>query len=143
MPLIPDMAGRLKDGEQILPPEGPGASALKPVQNLDGAYLFYIPSSVVRRMAKSSFKVGEKEKHTLTVDHDWLTKHICIELDGEKLADEHYYSLLAKTWSFDVGTSEVHKVKVKLGMTLPLVAIFKRRGLKVLVDGKPARSSGT
>ena len=94
-------------------------------------------------MTKSSFEVGEKEKHTLTVDHDWATKHIRIELDGEKLADEYYYSLGAKTWSFDVGTSEVHKVEVRLGMTLPLVAIFKRRELKVLVDGKPARSSST
>jgi hypothetical protein len=94
-------------------------------------------------MTKASFEVGEREKHTLTVDHDWLTKHIRIELDGEKLADEYYYSLSAKTWSFDVGTSEVHKVEVKLGMSLPLVAIFKRRGLKVFVDGKPARRSST
>jgi hypothetical protein len=110
---------------------------------LDDTNLFYVLSPFARRMAKSSFEVGEKEKHTLTVDHDWLTKHIRIELDGEKLADEYYYSLGAKTWSFDVGTSEVHKVEVRLGMSLPLVAIFKRRDLKVLVDGKPARSSGT
>jgi hypothetical protein len=31
-------------------------------------------------MAKSIYEVGEKEKHTLTVDHDWATKHIRIEL---------------------------------------------------------------
>ena len=92
-------------------------------------------------MAKSSFEVGEREKHTLTVDHDWATKHIRIELDGEKLADEYYYSLGAKTWSFDVGTTEVHKVEVSLGMALPLLAFVKERELKVLVDGKPARSS--
>jgi hypothetical protein len=90
-------------------------------------------------MAKSSFVIGEKEKHTLTVDHDWLTKHIHLELDGETVADEYYYSLSAKTWSFDVGTSEPHKVEVRLGMSLPLVAIFKRRDLKVLMDGKPAQ----
>jgi hypothetical protein len=94
-------------------------------------------------MAKSSYQVGEKEKHTLTVDHDWATKRILIELDGEKLADEYYYSLGGKKLSFDVGSSEVHKVEVILGMTLPLVAIVKRRELKVLVDGKPARSSST
>ena len=94
-------------------------------------------------MAKSSFEVGEREKHTLTVDHDWATKHIRIELDGEKLADEYYYSLGAKTWSFDVGTAEMHKVEVSLGMALPLVAFVKGRELKVLVDGKPARSSRT
>ena len=120
-----------------------GASASKPVQNLDGANLFYALSPFARLMAKSSYEVGEREKHALTVDHDWLTKHIRIELDGEKLADEYYYSLRAKTWSFDVGTSEVHKVEVRLGTSLPLVAIFKRRDLKVLVDGKLARTSST
>jgi hypothetical protein len=90
-------------------------------------------------MAKSSFEIGEKEKHTLTVDHDWLTKHIRIELDGEKLSDEYYYSLSGKTWSFAIGTSELHRVEVRLGMSLPLVAIFKKRDMKVLVDGNPAQ----
>jgi hypothetical protein len=93
-------------------------------------------------MVKSSFEIGEKEKHTFTVDLDWAMKRILIELDGEKLADEYYYGLGAKKFSFDVGSSEVHKVEVNLGMTLPLVAIFKRRELKVLVDGKPAVGSG-
>ncbi len=120
-----------------------GASASKPVQDLDGANLFYVLSPFARRMAKSSFEVGEKEKHLLTVDLDWVMKRILIELDGEKLADEYYYSLRAKTWSFDVGSSEVHKVEVSLGMTLPLVALVKRREVKLLVDGKPARSSST
>ena len=120
-----------------------GASASKPVQNLDGANLFYVPSPFARRMAKSSFELGEKEKHILTVDRDRVMKHIRIELDGEKLADEYYYSLGAKKFSFDVGSSEVHKVEVSLGMTLPLVALVKGRELKVLVDGKPARTSST
>jgi hypothetical protein len=92
-------------------------------------------------MTKSSYEVGENEKHMLTVDHDWATKRIIIELDGAKLADEYYYGLAAKKFSFDVGTSEKHKVEVSLGMTYPIVAIFKKRELKVLVDGKPARSS--
>ena len=94
-------------------------------------------------MPKFSVEVGEREKHTLTVDWDRVMKHMHIELDGEKLADEYYYSMGAKRFSFDVGTSEVHKVVVSLGMTLPLVAIVKGRDVKVLVDGKPARSSGT
>ena len=51
-----------------------GASASKPVQNLDGANLFYVLSPFARPMAKSSFEVGEKEKHTLTVDHDWANE---------------------------------------------------------------------
>ena len=92
-------------------------------------------------MSKSSFEVGEKEKHILTVDRDPVMKHIRIELDGEMLADEYIYSLGAKKFSFDVGRSEVHKVDVILGMVLPLLAFVKGRELKVLVDGKPARSS--
>jgi hypothetical protein len=90
-------------------------------------------------MTKSSFQMGEKEKSTLTVDHDWLTKHIRIELGGETRADEYYYSPGAKTWSFDVGTAELHKVEVRLGMSLPMVPIFKKRDLKVLVAAKPRR----
>ena len=70
-----------------------GASASKAVQKLDGANLFYVLSPFARRMAKSSFEVGEKEKHTLTVDQDWVMKRTRIELDGETLTDE--YLLLA------------------------------------------------
>jgi len=89
-------------------------------------------------MAKSSFEVGEKEKHTLTVDHDWVMKRILIELDGEKLAYGYHYSPFEKTFSFDVGSSEVHKVEVSLGR----FSYFKGREVKVLVDGKPARRGG-
>jgi hypothetical protein len=88
-------------------------------------------------MVKSSFEVGEKEKYTLTVDRDWVMKRIHIELDGETVADEYHYSPLAKTFSFDVGSSEVHKVEFSVGR----FSYFKGREVKVLVDGKPARSS--
>lgn len=87
-------------------------------------------------MGKSSFEIGEREKHVLTVDHDPVMKKTRIELDGEKLADEYYYSPFAKTWSFDVGSSEVHKVEVNLGR----FSYFKGRKVKVLADGKEARS---
>ena len=99
--------------------------------------------SLLLRTAKSTFEVGEKEKHSLTVDWDRVMKRMHIKLDGEKLADEYHYSPLAKNSSFDVGSSEVHKVEVSLGMTLPLLAFVKGRELKVLVDGKLARSSST
>jgi hypothetical protein len=89
-------------------------------------------------MGKSRFEVGEREKHSLTVDRDWVMKRTRIELDGETLADEYYYSPLAKSFSFDVGSSEVHKVKVSLGRIS-----YKGREVKVLVDGKPAQSSST
>jgi len=90
-------------------------------------------------MGKSSFEIGDREKHTLTVDRDFVMKHIRIELDGEKLADEYRYSPLGMKWSFDVGTSEPHKVEVSLGN----FSYFHGRELKVLVDGKPVQSSGT
>ena len=88
-------------------------------------------------MGKSTFEVGEKEKHTLTVDRDFVMKRIRIELDGEMLADEYRYSPLGKTYSFDIGRSETHKLEVKLGN----FSYFKRRELKVFVDGKPAKTS--
>ena len=88
-------------------------------------------------MSKLSFEVGDTEKHTLTVDHDWVMKRTRIELDGERLADDYHYSLLGKTYSFDVGSPEVHKVEVKLGR----FSYFRGREVKVLVDGKPAPSS--
>jgi hypothetical protein len=91
-------------------------------------------------MGKLTVEVGEREKHTLTVDLDWAMKRILIELDGEKLTDEYYYSPLAKKFSFDVGRSEVHKVEVSLGASLPIIAIVKRRAVKVLVDGKPVQT---
>jgi len=70
-------------------------------------------------------------------------KRMYIELDGEKLADEYNYSPLAKKFSFDVGSSEVHNVEISLGASLPLVAFVKRREVKVFVDAKPARRSST
>jgi hypothetical protein len=88
-------------------------------------------------MAKFSFEIGEREKHTLTVDHDMVMKRTRIELDGEKLAEEYRYSPLGKTYSFDVGSSEVHKIEVSLGR----FSYFKGREVKVLVDGKPAQKS--
>jgi hypothetical protein len=86
-------------------------------------------------MAESFFEMGEREKHWLTVDYNLLTGRIIIELDGEKPADEyHYWPPGAAKFSFDVGSSEVHKIEVRVGRFSPL---------EVLVDGKPARSSST
>jgi hypothetical protein len=83
-------------------------------------------------MAKSSFEVGEREKHSPTVDWDRVTKRVRIELDAEKLADEFHYWPGAKKFSFDIGSSKAHKVEVSVGMSSPLW---------VLVDGKPVRGS--
>jgi len=39
-------------------------------------------------MTKAKFEIGESEKHTLTVERDYVMKKDIIELDGEKLKDE-------------------------------------------------------
>lgn len=88
-------------------------------------------------MGKSRFEVGEREKHSLTVDYDMVMKRIRVELDDQKIADESLFSPGAKKFAFDVGSSEVHKVEVNLGMTR---WAFGRK-ISVLVDGKPAQSS--
>lgn len=83
-------------------------------------------------MAKSTFEVGEKEKHLVSVDWDRVMKRIQIDLDGQKVVDEMHYSPGAKKFPLDVGSSEKHKVEVSVGMFSPM---------KVLVDGKPAKRS--
>ncbi len=88
-------------------------------------------------MGKSRFEVGEGEKHLLTVDWDTIMKRIHIELDDQKIADEFHYSPGAKKFTFDVGSSEVHKVEVRVGM---MRWVFGRN-ISVLVDGRPAQSS--
>jgi hypothetical protein len=91
----------------------------------------------LKSMGKSTFEVGEKEKHSLTVDTDMIMKTIRINVDGQKVVDESLFSPGAKKFAFDVGSPEVHKVEVDLGMTR---WAFGRK-LTVLVDGKPVQSS--
>ncbi len=87
-------------------------------------------------MGKSRFEVGEAEKHSLTVDWDMVMKRILIEVDDQKIADEFHYSPGAKKFAFDVGSQEVHKVEVGVGM---MRWVFGRK-ISVLVDGRPAQS---
>ena len=58
----------------------------------------------------------------------------------EKPADQYHYLTGAKTFSFDVGSSEEQQ-----GRNQPRKVLSDFRGgeVKVLVDGKPARSSST
>ncbi len=93
--------------------------------------------TISKPVGKSSFEVGEREKHALTVDANQVMKRIRIELDGQKVIDESLLSPGAKKFAFDVGSSEVHKVEVDLGMTR---WAFGRK-ISVLVDGKPVQSS--
>ncbi len=55
-----------------------------------------------------------------------------IELDGEKLTEKFTLWPGARKYSFDIGSSEVHKVEVSVGRFSPPT---------VLVDGKQTRSS--
>ena len=44
-----------------------------------------------------------------------LMKHITIEIDGEKVADESNFSPMGKKFQFDVGSSEKHQVEISAG----------------------------
>jgi hypothetical protein len=90
-----------------------------------------------KSVGKSRFEVGEREKHSLTVDTDMVMKTIRIAVDDQKIVDESLFSPGAKKFAFDVGSPEVHKVEVNFGMTR---WAFGRK-LTVLVDGKPVQSS--
>ena len=74
------------------------------------------------------FLIGETERHIMTVDTNIVSKFITIEVDGRLVIHDWHPSPFAKKFQFDVGTSEAHKVEVRVG---PFSAAH------VLVDGKP------
>jgi hypothetical protein len=79
-------------------------------------------------MAKSTFQIGEKEKHTLTIERDHLMKKDIIMLDGEKLADKFSPWPGERKYSFEIGVAEKHKIEISVG---------KFEFPTVLADGKP------
>jgi hypothetical protein len=66
-------------------------------------------------MPKEKFEIGEKEKHSFTVEYSIITKRIKIEQDGVIVANGFHYSPRAKKFQFDVGTSELHHVEITAG----------------------------
>jgi hypothetical protein len=87
---------------------------------------------VAEEMTKAKFEIGETEKHLIIVDWDHFLKHITIELDGEKVADEFHYSPMAKKFQFDVESSEKHRAEISAGEFSPI---------KLVVDGKAAQKT--
>jgi hypothetical protein len=83
-------------------------------------------------MSKVNFEIGDKEKHHVFVHNDLVLKHITIEIDGEKVADESHFSPSGKKFQFDVGTSEKHHLEITAGG-------FSHTELSV--DGKPVPES--
>ena len=83
-------------------------------------------------MGKTNFEIGDKEKHLFTVGWSILSKRILIELDGEKLVDKGHYTPSPEQFTFDMGSSEKHKVEVSVGGF---------SSLKVWVDGKLVEGS--
>jgi hypothetical protein len=83
-------------------------------------------------MAKAKFEIGETEKHLIFVNNSLFWKHITIEIDGEKVADEAHFSPKGKRFQFDVGSSEKHHVEISAGG-------FSTTEL--LVDGKAVQES--
>jgi hypothetical protein len=83
-------------------------------------------------MSKVKFEIGEKERHTVFVHNDLVLKHITIEIDGEKVADESHFSPKGKKFEFDIGDSEKHHLEITCGG-------FSQTEL--LVDGNEAQGS--
>lgn len=87
---------------------------------------------VAQEVTKAKFEIGENEKHTIFVNNSLIMKHITIEIDGEKVADESHFSPTGKKFQFDVGSSEKHHVEISAGG-------FSRT--EVIVDGKAVRAA--
>jgi len=85
-------------------------------------------------MGKTKFEIGDTEKHTIIVNNSLLMKHITIEIDGEKVADESNFSPMGKKFQFDVGSSEKHHVEISAGG-------FSTT--KLIVDGKAVQDQET
>lgn len=66
-------------------------------------------------MAKYKYAVGEKEKHGFIVSWSILSKHLTIEIDGEKVVDKFHYSPTPEKFEYEVGSSEKHLVKISAG----------------------------
>lgn len=73
-----------------------------------------------------TYEIGEKEKHSLTVDFSVLTKHVKVVLDGTVVAHEWVLSPSGRNVEFYIGGSEPHHVVV---MVRPF------RPTEVSVDG--------
>ena len=83
------------------------------------------------RMTKARFEIGETEKHVFVVNWNIFWKHITIELDGKKVADEFRYTPTPKTFQFDVGSSEKHHVEITAGVL----------SHQLLVDGRAVQKT--
>ena len=66
-------------------------------------------------MAKHKYTVGEKEKHNITVNWSILSKHLTIEIDGEKMVDKFHYSPAPEKFEYELGGSEKHLVEISAG----------------------------
>jgi hypothetical protein len=76
------------------------------------------------------FAVGDKERHTISVETSLLSKFITIEMDGQPLIRDWHPSPFAKTFHFNVGSTENHHVELRVG---PFTVA------RVLVDDKPVQ----
>jgi hypothetical protein len=83
-------------------------------------------------MSKSTYQIGEKEKHTLTIERDHLMKKDIIKLDGELLTEKFSPWPGERKYSYEIGSAEKHKVEVGVG---------KFEYPTVLVDGKSIEGS--
>ncbi len=83
-------------------------------------------------MAKHVFEFGEKEKHVITVSWSIFSKHLVVDLDGEKIANKMHLSPEPEKFNLDVGESEKHHVEVSIG---------GMSHTKIFLDGKEVELS--
>ena len=70
-------------------------------------------------MPETRFEIGEKEKHLITVELEYVSKRIMVEQDGALVAEAWHPSPLAKKFEFDVGGSEPHHIEITVGAFHP------------------------
>ncbi|TBN57187.1 hypothetical protein EYE40_07120 [Glaciihabitans arcticus] len=88
-----------------------------------------------------SFEVGDKEFHDVLFQFDKVWGGLNIYVDGESIIKTVRFASLSlvKTWEFEVGETEKHKVKIEKHRAL-MFAGFRPQPVHAFVDGKHVAS---
>ena len=81
------------------------------------------------------FKVGRKEKHTVSFNMNRLLVVYTIKVDGKQTKQSFFFFGGNHVVNFEVGEKERHKIQILVHMPMPFPA-FKEWSYKVFIDGK-------
>jgi hypothetical protein len=79
------------------------------------------------------YEIGEKEKHYFTVDMNLSLRRIKIEQDGVLVVNEFRLAPFSKTFTFDIGTSELHNVEITARLFHPIELKFDGKTVRPLL----------